>query len=71
MKKLFTIILILFFISSSVNASSSHGQFEGKPIVSLKSNGKEIQVDDVPAINFNGRTMNLFVKRTGCECSLE
>ncbi|NQX70130.1 hypothetical protein HQN90_28740 [Paenibacillus alba] len=57
MKKLLTVTMILFFITSSVNASSSRGDFEGNPIVSVKDNGNELKVDDVPAINYKGRTM--------------
>ncbi|NRF93635.1 hypothetical protein HQN89_22070 [Paenibacillus frigoriresistens] len=57
MKKLLTVTMILCFITSSVNASSVHGDFEGSPIVSVQSNGKDLQVEDVPAINYKGRTM--------------
>jgi len=57
MKKLLTVTLILFFISSTVNASSTHGDYEGSPIVSVQSNGSELKVEDVPAINYKGRTM--------------
>ncbi|MFC5448804.1 stalk domain-containing protein [Paenibacillus aestuarii] len=57
MKKLLTVTLILFFISSTVNASSTHGDYEGSPIVSVHSNGQELKVEDVPAINYKGRTM--------------
>jgi hypothetical protein len=57
MKKLLTVTMILFFITSTVNASSIHGDFEGNPIVSVKTNGSELKVEDVPAINYNGRTM--------------
>ncbi|MCY9660486.1 stalk domain-containing protein [Paenibacillus chondroitinus] len=57
MKKLLTVTMILFFITSSVNASSTRGDFEGNPIVGVKTNGSELKVEDVPAINYNGRTM--------------
>ncbi|MEW9702595.1 stalk domain-containing protein [Paenibacillus sp. SI8] len=57
MKKILTVAISLCFISSTVNASSSHGDFEGNPIVSVQSNGKNIQTEDVPAINYKGRTM--------------
>lgn len=57
MKKLLTVTMILFFITSSVNASSIRGDFEGNPIVSVKAVGSELKVEDVPAINYNGRTM--------------
>ncbi|MBP1965784.1 stalk domain-containing protein [Paenibacillus aceris] len=57
MKKLLTVTMILFFITSSVNASSSRGDFEGNPIVGVKSNGNELNVEDTPAINYKGRTM--------------
>ncbi|BFT68654.1 stalk domain-containing protein [Paenibacillus sp. P36] len=57
MKKLLTVTMILFFITSTVNASSIRGDFEGNPIVSVKTNGSELKVEDVPAINYKGRTM--------------
>lgn len=57
MKKLLTVTMILFFITSSVNASSIRGNFEGNPVVSVNTNGSELKVEDVPAINYNGRTM--------------
>ncbi|MDD9271784.1 stalk domain-containing protein [Paenibacillus sp. GCM10023248] len=57
MKKLLTTTMILFFITSNVNASSIRGDFEGNPIVNVKSNGSELAVEDVPAINYKGRTM--------------
>lgn len=57
MKKLLTVTMILFFITSSVNASSTRGDFEGNPIVGVKTNGSDLKVEDVPAINYNGRTM--------------
>lgn len=57
MKKLLTVTMILFFITSSVNASSSRGDFEGNPIVGVKSNGNDLNVENTPAINYKGRTM--------------
>jgi hypothetical protein len=40
-----------------VNASSNNGNFEGNPIVKLMSNGQELKIEDVPAINYKDRTM--------------
>jgi hypothetical protein len=40
-----------------VSAAGLHGKFEGSPIVKVTAGGNELQVQDVPAINYKGRTM--------------
>jgi hypothetical protein len=58
MKRKFAFAFTMLLLSCNVaNASSLHGDFEGSPIVKLTSNGHEMKIDDVPAINYNGRTM--------------
>jgi hypothetical protein len=57
MKKWLIVTMLLFSTSSIVNASSINGDFEGNPIVTLKSNGQDLKVEDVPAINYKDRTL--------------
>ncbi|SEC33794.1 stalk domain-containing protein [Paenibacillus sp. GP183] len=57
MKKWLIVTMLLFSTSSIVNASSIHGEFEGNPIVTLKSNGQDLKVEDIPAINYKDRTL--------------
>lgn len=40
-----------------VSASSINGDYKGKPIVILKSNGQALTVEDAPAVIMDGRTM--------------
>lgn len=56
-KKLFAMISLCFLTTSFAQAASLHGDFEGNPIVAVKSGGKELNVEDVPAINYRNRTM--------------
>jgi hypothetical protein len=57
MKKSLIVSMLLFSTSSIVNASGIHGDFEGNAIVTLKSNGQDLKVEDVPAINYKDRTL--------------
>lgn len=58
MKKILIILILLFtFTGGYALATSVNGQFEGNPIIKLFSGGKELTVSDVPAINYNNRTM--------------
>ncbi|CAN7458391.1 stalk domain-containing protein [Paenibacillus sp. LjRoot56] len=56
-KKVILIGTMIFLFTSVVSASSINGEFEGNPIVKVKQNGKELNVQDVPAVILNGRTM--------------
>ena len=56
-KKVAFLVLLMFFLSCTVSASSQHGSFEGNPIVKLFANGTELMADDVPAIIYNNRTL--------------
>jgi hypothetical protein len=56
-KKIATAFSVLLLSCSVANASSINGDFEGNPIVKVTSNGQDLKFDDVPAINYKGRTM--------------
>jgi len=58
MKKIVVSVVVVFLLFGSVvYAAANHGKFEGYNIVKMKSDGKELAVEDTPAINFKGRTM--------------
>lgn len=56
-RKIAFVFSVLLLSCSVVSASSLHGDFEGNPIVKVTSNGQDLKIDDVPAINYKGRTM--------------
>lgn len=57
MKKV-TLILIMFLVFTGVvSATSINGEYSGKPIITIKSDGKELVVEDAPAVLMDGRTM--------------
>lgn len=57
MKKIGLVIIMIVLLATVANAASINGEFEGNPIIKMKSNGKALAVEDVPAILYNGRTM--------------
>lgn len=57
MKKIGLVIIMIVLLATVANAASINGEFEGNPIIKMKSNGKILAVEDVPAILYNGRTM--------------
>ncbi|KRE90472.1 hypothetical protein ASG89_09295 [Paenibacillus sp. Soil766] len=58
MKRIFFVtITLLLLVSSWASASSLNGDFEGNPIISVKTNGQDLKVEDVPAIIYKDRTM--------------
>lgn len=57
MKKIGLVILMIVLLATVANAASINGEFEGNPIIKMKSNGKTLVVEDVPAILYKGRTM--------------
>ncbi len=58
MKRIFFVTITLFLLVSSLaSASSLNGVFEGNPIISVKTNGQDLKVEDVPAIIYKDRTM--------------
>ncbi len=55
----FAVVLLSLLVglsSVAIAEEKGNGLFQGFPIVNLKVNGKAVQ-SDVPAINFNGRTL--------------
>lgn len=59
MKKKVIVITVslMLMVSGIAHAAAVWGKFEGNNIVRVQHNGKTIQAQDVPAINYNGRTM--------------
>lgn len=57
MKKLLLIVIMFVMFAGVITASSINGDYNGKPIVVLKSEGNELVVEDVPAMILDGRTM--------------
>ncbi|TVY06833.1 stalk domain-containing protein [Paenibacillus cremeus] len=57
MKKIALLSLGLLSLSSITYAASLNGDYEGSPVVNVQSGGQALQVEDVPAINYKGRTM--------------
>lgn len=56
-KILFLAIVGLLCMSAVVYAGSLWGQYKGNDIIRLTVNGSAVKVSDVPAINYNNRTM--------------
>jgi len=56
-KVVVSVVVVFLLFGSIVYAAANHGKFEGYNIVKMKSDGKELAVEDTPAINFKGRTM--------------
>lgn len=51
------IILLLVFFSGVAAAAGVNGKYAGYDIIKIFSANKELQAEDVPAINFKGRTL--------------
>lgn len=56
-KKIITIVLVTMLFSSVVSAASLWGTYKGNDIIRLTVDGNPIKVTDVPAINYDNRTM--------------
>ena len=56
-KILISLCLTIFLTTGLAAAATDWGKFEGFNIIRLFINGKEAKVQDVPAVNLNGRTM--------------
>jgi len=56
-KKVLLIILSSFLLTGVVSAASLWGSYKGNAIIRLTVDGVPTKVSDVPAINYNGRTM--------------
>jgi S1-C subfamily serine protease len=57
LKRILSIVMMSLLFCSVVTASSINGDYKGKPIVKVKVNGKELTIEDVPAMIDDGRTM--------------
>lgn len=57
MKKLLLIVIMFTMFASVVTAASINGDYKGKSIVILKSNGQVLTVEDAPAVIMDSRTM--------------
>lgn len=57
MKRLLLVILVLMITATVANAASVNGEYNGDSIVRVTSQGKELTVEDVPAVLYDGRTM--------------
>ncbi|MFC6231167.1 stalk domain-containing protein [Paenibacillus allorhizosphaerae] len=57
MKKIMLVGTLLLASASIANASGVNGDYNGNPVVKVYYDGTELQPEDVPAINYNGRTM--------------
>ncbi|WP_284643012.1 stalk domain-containing protein [Paenibacillus silviterrae] len=57
MKKGILTMLLLLGITNIASASTLNGEFEGNPVVKVQAGEQELKVEDVPAINYKGRTM--------------
>lgn len=49
--------MTFFLFSTVVYAASVNGEFKGNPIVKVKTNGKELTVENTPAVIYNGNTL--------------
>lgn len=56
-KKIIMIVALLMIITTAVSASSLNGDYNGNPIVKLKSNGTLVDSGEVPAMIYDGKTM--------------
>jgi hypothetical protein len=57
-KKLLLSVIVMFMLFTGVvTAASINGDFQGNPIVKVKSNGQVLPIEDTPAILYNNRTM--------------
>lgn len=57
MKKIVLVGTMLLASAGVAGASGVNGDYNGNPIVKVYYDGAEVQAEDVPAINYNGRTM--------------
>jgi len=57
LKRLIAIPLLFLGCAGIVHASGIHGEYNGDPIVGVLSGGKELKVQDVPAVIRDGRTL--------------
>lgn len=56
-RKIFLISMVLMLFVGVATASSLHGEFDGDSIVRVTTSGKDLTIQDVPAVNRDGRTL--------------
>lgn len=56
-KKLFMLVIVGFLMMGTVNAASMWGTYRGNDIIRLTVDGVPVRVTDVPAFNYDNRTM--------------
>lgn len=57
MKKIGLVVIMIVLLATVANAASVNGDFKGNPIVKVKANGKELTVENTPAVIYNGNTL--------------
>lgn len=55
--KVTAVMILLMGFAGVVQASGIHGEYKGDPVVRVLSGGKELLVEDVPAVIRDGRTV--------------
>jgi DNA-binding protein Fis len=56
-KKIISLVALLMMFMGVISASSINGDYKGNPIVKVMSNGKQLEVDEVPAMIYDGHTV--------------
>jgi hypothetical protein len=56
-RRILAIILVSMVFMGVVSASSINGDYKGNPIVKVKSDGKLLESDEVPAMIYDGHTL--------------
>ena len=56
-KKIILLVAALMLFATGVSASSLNGDYKGNPIVKITSNGKDLEVDEVPPMIYDGHTV--------------
>ncbi|WP_019639175.1 hypothetical protein [Paenibacillus fonticola] len=57
LKKVVVIVISMFVVAGTAYAGSLWGSYKGYPIIKITSNGKTINMPDVPAISMEGRPL--------------
>jgi hypothetical protein len=57
MKKFLLITIFFLLFAGVVSASSVNGDYKGNPIVKITSNGKPLELDEVPPLIYDGHTV--------------
>jgi hypothetical protein len=57
LKKIILVAIMFLLFAGVVSASSINGDYKGNPIVKITSNGKALEVDEVPPMIYDGHTV--------------